>query len=66
MLDEVPVEQRGSYRETLAHELAAPLEPEAREEYDREHWGLQPQHVRESMRSEDLLSEWERAEGVSA
>lgn len=62
MLDEAPLEQRGSHRENMEHELMAPLEPERREEYDREHWGLRPSQVREAMQGEAMLAEWEEAE----
>ncbi len=65
MLDEVPLESRFAYRENLEYELVAPLDAEERAEYDREHWGLQPAHVREALRTEAAISEWEEAEAVS-
>lgn len=68
MLDEVPVEARQAYRESLEHELPAPLTPAEREEYEEQEWGLRPAQVREAERSEEMLAQWERlpqaAEGV--
>lgn len=63
MLDEVPLEQRFAYREKLEYELVAPLDEVEREEYDQEHWGLQPAHMRDAMQSEATLAEWEEAGG---
>lgn len=60
MLDEVPLESRGKYREVLDHRLNAPVDQLELEQYESERWGLSSEAVAESEQGELLFDEWER------
>jgi hypothetical protein len=50
---------RLKHREALDHELQAPLDPDERKDYEREHWGLSREAIEASEMADEYFPEAE-------